>query len=477
MMSNVKNDVKNLEQRLYRFFQKQAKSLKASEDLWPKLESRLGEKSTDAGANNTKRGFSWWLSGPRLVAVSASLSLVLILVVVGSLWLTTNHTPNNMPSTPYGSISESDAGSYGSIVLGPSSGPTGAGVTLGAPGPTGPAGHDGTTVTISGSGFSADVGVSNYGVLDTAQRQVIYQATVSLEVDTVPSALTRVQTIAKSLGGWVDNISSYGGQTQTQATITIRVPQDQFFTALDNLQSLGTVQSQNVSSQDVTEQYIDLEARLKSSQLEKQSLQALLAKVATVNDEILIQGQLTQVQSQIESLQGQINYIQNRVDMASITVALNIPAQNVGQPPSADLTIAVSNVEGSLASVKQLISTVRGVVDTNTISFSNGKESAALSLRVYRSDFDHILVSIESEGKIQQKTVQETATPQQAQIQTGSALPPPDATISLRLIEASGFWTTTNIRVVAIAGGVVVLTLLVFLGLAHRAGLLRRKIS
>jgi len=306
---------------------------------------------------------------------------------------------------------------------------------------------------------------------------VIYQATVSLEVDTVPSALTRVQTIAKSLGGWVDNISSYGGQTQTQATITIRVPQDQFFTALDNLQSLGTVQSQNVSSQDVTEQYIDLEARLKSSQLEKQSLQALLAKVATVNDEILIQGQLTQVQSQIESLQGQINYIQNRVDMASITVALNIPTQNVGQPPSADLTIAVSNVESSLASVKQLISTVRGVVDTNTISFSNGKESAALSLRVYRSDFDHILVSIESEGKTQQKTVQETATPQQAQIQTGSALPPPDATISLRLIEASGFWTTTNIRVVAIAGGVVVLTLLVFLGLAHRAGLLRRKIS
>jgi hypothetical protein len=475
MMNNRKNDVKNIEQRLYRFFQKQAKSLKASEDLWPKLESRLGEKLKDTRANNTKGGFSWWLSGPRLVAMSASLSLVLILVVVGSLWLTANHTANNMPSMSGGSVA--DAGSHGSIVLGPSSGPTGAGVTLGAPGATGPAGPVGTNVNISAGGFSSNSAVSSYGVLDTAQRQVIYQATVSLEVNTVPSALTQVQTLAKSLGGWVDNISSYGGQTQTQATITIRVPQDQFFTALDNLQNLGTVQSQNVSSQDVTEQYIDLEARLKSSQLEKQSLQALLDKVATVNDEILIQGQLTQVESQIESLQGQINYIQNRVDMASITVTLNTPPQNVGQPPSADLTVAVSNVKGSLASVKQLISAARGIVDMNTISFSNGKESAALSLRVYRSDFEHILASIESEGQTRQKTVQEPANPQQEQIQTGSALPPPDATISLSLIEASGFWTTTNIRVVAIAGGVIILTLLVFLGLARRAGLLSRKIS
>ena len=475
-MNNRKNDVKNIEQRLYRFFQKQAKSLKASKDLWPKLESRLGEKLKDTRANNTKRGFSWWLSGPRLVAMSASLSLVLILVVVVSLWLTTNHTTNNMPSASKEALA--DAGYHGTtIVLGPSGGGGSAIGASGASGATGAAGPVGAAVTISGSGFTSNSAVSNYGVLDTAQRQVLYEATVSLEVDTVSSALTQVQTIAKNLGGWVDNISSYGGQTQMQATITIRVPQDQFFTALDNLKSLGTVQSQNVSSRDVTDQYIDLEARLKSSQLEKQSLQALLAKVATVNDEILIQGQLTQVQSQIESLQGQINHIQNRVDMASITVTLNTPAQNVGQPPSADLTIEVSNVEDSLASVKQLISTVQGVVDANTIYSSNGKESAALSLRVYRSDFDHILASIESEGQTQRKTVQETATSQQAQIQPSSALPPPDATISLRLIEASGFWTTTNIRVVAIAGGVVILTLLVFLGLASRAGLLRRKIS
>ena len=103
--------------------------------------------------------------------------------------------------------------------------------------------------------------------------------------------------------------------------------------------------------------------------MEEQSLQAILDKATTVSDEIAIQEQLTQVKSPIESLQGQINYIQNRVDMATITVTLNTPTQNVGQPPSASLSVAVSNVDSSLASVKQLVSGLNGIIDSNTYQF------------------------------------------------------------------------------------------------------------
>ena len=114
-----------------------------------------------------------------------------------------------------------------------------------------------------------------------------------------------------------------------------------------------------------------------------------------------------------------------------------------------------------------------GIIDSNTISLNNGKESAYLSLRVYRANFDQVVMAIGKEGKIQQKTVQEDVTAQNAQSQQSNS--PPDASISLSLIEASGFWTTTNIIVIAIAGGVVIVTLLVFLVLAGRAGLLRRQ--
>ena len=70
MMNDDRNNLKSVERRLQRFFQKQAESLKASKDLWSKLESRLGEKLKDTDAN-TKRGLSRWLAGP----VGCSLSL------------------------------------------------------------------------------------------------------------------------------------------------------------------------------------------------------------------------------------------------------------------------------------------------------------------------------------------------------------------------------------------------------------------
>jgi hypothetical protein len=291
----------------------------------------------------------------------------------------------------------------------------------------------------------------------------------------VSTALTQVETMAEGLGGLVDSMSSSGEQNQQQATIIIRVPQDQFLTALDKLQSMGTVQNQDIASQDVTQQYIDLQAQLNSAQLEKQSLQAILDKAQTVSDEIAIQEQLTQVESQIESLQGQINYIQNRVNMATINVTLNGPTQNVGQPPSASLTVAVSNVDSSFASVKQLVSGLSGIIDSSSISLSNGKESAYLNLSVYRSSFDQVVMAIGKEGKIKQKTIQEAIAAQNVQSQPSNS--PPDASITLSLIEASGFWTTTNTVVISVAGGVVILTLLIFLILAGRAGLLSKRKS
>jgi len=94
---------------------------------------------------------------------------------------------------------------------------------------------------------------------------------------------------------------------------------------------MGTVENQNINSQDVTQQYIDLQAQLTSAQMEEQSLQAILAKATTVSDEIAIQEQLTQVIAQVENLQGQINYMQNQVAMSTITVNLNTPQVSTGR--------------------------------------------------------------------------------------------------------------------------------------------------
>jgi hypothetical protein len=128
-------------------------------------------------------------------------------------------------------------------------------------------------------------------------------------------------------------------------------------------------------------------------------------------------------------------------------------------------------VDNTLASVQQLVTGVKGIINSSTVSYNNGKESATLSLQVYSANFDQVMTAIEKYGKTQQKTIQESGTsPQTGTPQSNS---PPDANISLTLTQANGFWTATVITII-VAGGVIILILIIILVIAGRAGLLRK---
>ncbi len=100
--------------------------------------------------------------------------------------------------------------------------------------------------------------------LKTAQRRVISTASVSIEVELVQSAVDEVRVIAESLGGFVEHLNNSGRPEQQRASMTVRVPQDQFDPALVRIEALGEVQDRNEGAEDVSEQFIDLEARLKT---------------------------------------------------------------------------------------------------------------------------------------------------------------------------------------------------------------------
>ena len=106
--------------------------------------------------------------------------------------------------------------------------------------------------------------------LQTVQRKIISSASLSLEVEEVDGATAQVRLVAESLGGFVEHLSSSGGPGHQRANMTIRVPQDQFSAALDRIEALGIVLGRNLGSEDVSEQFIDLEARLKSAIREEQ---------------------------------------------------------------------------------------------------------------------------------------------------------------------------------------------------------------
>jgi len=102
----------------------------------------------------------------------------------------------------------------------------------------------------------------------------------------VSDSVDQVRAIAESLGGLVEQLSSSGNAEQAQATMTIRVPQDEFFTALERIEDLGEVQNRQVGSDDVSEEFIDLEARLASAQREETSLLGLLERANSVHEAV-----------------------------------------------------------------------------------------------------------------------------------------------------------------------------------------------
>ena len=93
---------------------------------------------------------------------------------------------------------------------------------------------------------------------------------------------------------------------------------------------VGKVQSKNLGSEDVSERFIDLQARLKSSLREEKSLLSLVGRTRTVSEVLAIERELTRVRSDIERFQGQLNFLERRIDLASITVSLSSPLGHLG---------------------------------------------------------------------------------------------------------------------------------------------------
>ncbi len=241
----------------------------------------------------------------------------------------------------------------------------------------------------------------------TVQRKVISIATVSLEVESVETAVGQVRDIAGRLGGFVEQLSSSGGSESPFAELTVRVPQPQFEPALTRIEALGEVQSRELGSEDVTEQFIDLSARLRTSRREEQSLLALLERSSSVTEILTVERELTRVRSDIERAQGQLTFLERQVDLATIRVVLFPPGTLPTNPPVASYTMDVSNVSDRVARLKNFIAGLGGELDeVHLLTFSDG-EQADITFRVFAQDFDRTAEFIEGQGRTRYRELRE----------------------------------------------------------------------
>ena len=288
-------------------------------------------------------------------------------------------------------------------------------------------------------------------LIQVAGRKVISTASVSLEVETVQEAVDQVRTIAESVGGFVEHLTSGGGPMRQRATITIRVPQTDFSGVLLRIEGLGTVHDTTQGSEDVSERFIDLKARLGSALLEEKSMLALLEKANAVSEVLAIERELARVRSEIERFQGQLDFLERRIALATITVTLFLPEERFPEPPSASLSVEVSDVNGSVEAAKQLAMSLNGAVDRVVTTVRKDTTHSTLSVRVFTADFRQMADFLEGAGEVSQKELTEGAVATGAGV---SAAQRPDANIQVTFFNQGSntalIWTIAIMALLAV---------------------------
>jgi hypothetical protein len=164
---------------------------------------------------------------------------------------------------------------------------------------------------------------------DVLGRKIIMVSTLSVDVKDVAQAFEDVQNIATVDGGFLAS-SSFGhnGDDET-ASVTIRVPSDKYQDALGRVRKLGDVQNEKSDSNDVTQDYTDLQSRLRSLQAALQQYLSFLDRAGDIGQVLQVQDRINQTQEEIEQTQGRINLLDNQTDLATITVHLSpvVPAK------------------------------------------------------------------------------------------------------------------------------------------------------
>jgi hypothetical protein len=149
---------------------------------------------------------------------------------------------------------------------------------------------------------------------------------VRIPLGTFDARSSEVRAIATEFGGYVSSgeshVEQYEDGRYAVGWVTIRIPTDRFEDAVDRVERLGERVSSSLSSQDVTEEYVDLEGRLNYWKQQEQFYSKLLDEAETIDDLVTIQSRMQEVLLNIEQIEGRLRYLDGRTSFATLTVGL-----------------------------------------------------------------------------------------------------------------------------------------------------------
>ena len=163
------------------------------------------------------------------------------------------------------------------------------------------------------------------------ERLIIRNAHLDLTVPDTEAALDEINAMVDELGGYVVEANLYQFQEGLRASIRLRVPAESLDVALERVRGLATeVRSESISGHDVTEEYVDLQSRLRHLEATEERLLEFLDEAEDTEAALAVYEQLRQIEGEIEQIKGRIQYLEQSAAMA--TVSLDITPDELAQP-------------------------------------------------------------------------------------------------------------------------------------------------
>ncbi|MEP6789484.1 MAG: DUF4349 domain-containing protein, partial [Acidobacteriota bacterium] len=166
---------------------------------------------------------------------------------------------------------------------------------------------------------------------EPSDRKILRNAELSLETEQPEESQKKIAAIAQSKGGFVvesqQSVSDVRVNSGDIVQMSVRVPADKFTEAVDEIRAVASrVIVETVKGEDVTEEFIDIEARLKAKKALEQQFMEIMKRANSVDDALSVQSQLADVRGEIEKIEGRKRFLENQAQLSTIKLRLQTPA-------------------------------------------------------------------------------------------------------------------------------------------------------
>ena len=172
---------------------------------------------------------------------------------------------------------------------------------------------------------------------ETVEQKKIKRGNISIEVEDISKSYEEIKSLVVSNEGYIHSMVEYSTSRDSSISMVVKVKAANFEVLYDKVKEVGKVKEANMSSEDVTREYIDTKARIETLKVQEESLLNILSRADKVEDLLMVETELQRVREKIESSQGNLNYLENSINYSDLSISISM--SKIPEKISEDMSI------------------------------------------------------------------------------------------------------------------------------------------